>query len=187
MRGDAQEPVPGRDQQQPRDLVSLMGGSRCGDAGAERFADHQQRRAVQPMRQGDARCGIGDQAALAERALARPVARVFGQDHAQAEARQRFGVVAAIAGVPRIAVEDDRRRARRAVGRTREPAEVVRRRPRLQPGELRLGQRVAGRKVDQAILHQRDRDQQRDAEQDDACRPQRKTGRLHGVTSPDAL
>ena len=81
------------------------------------------------MRQGDRVLGIGDQTVFAWRAVARSVARIFGENHAQPEPGEHCGIERAVSGMPRIAMKDDDRGARRFGRLGYEAPERIRRRP----------------------------------------------------------
>jgi hypothetical protein len=67
ISGDVLEPIPWRDEQQASGLVAFTRSGRCRHAGPERFANEQQRRAIEAMRQCDGLLGISDQTLFGRR------------------------------------------------------------------------------------------------------------------------
>lgn len=155
VRSHVLQPVPRRDQHQPRHLLVLACRGRGRHAGAQRLAQHQQRRAELAVGDGNAARRIVDQRGLAEWAVARPVTRVLGQQHAQAQRRQRVHVERALPGMPGVAVKDDDGAARALRRRRQQAAELLRIRPGLQAGGAGLLHADARRVVQQPVLHQR--------------------------------
>jgi hypothetical protein len=152
VAGDLFEPVPGRDQEQTGDERALPYAGRCRDAGAQRFADDHEGCAVALMSESNRSFGIGDQAFFAEVAGARAVTRILGEDDAQADAAEYFGVELAVPGVAGIAMENDRRGACRRRRFGQQTAKVQPAWPGRQPIRDHLGHARLIRVVQQTIL-----------------------------------
>ncbi|MCY1235265.1 hypothetical protein D9M72_478730 [compost metagenome] len=156
MRGNMRKLVPRRDQQHAGDALALARRGRCGHARAQRLADQQQRAAELAPGQRDRLLRVCHEAALTQRAGARAVGRVLGQDHAKAQLRQRAGVVVAMPGVPGIAMKDHGGGARRAGRLGDQSAKVLRPRPGAQPGRDHVIDRRLVREVEEVILQHAD-------------------------------
>src|ERR1700674_2760771 len=108
------------------------------------------------MSQRDGLLAVGDQALFAYRALARAVARIFGEDRSQPQLGERSGVELAVAGMPGVAVKYDDSSAHRAGWLRHQATEVLRRRPgaKHSGNDVLQGDRVGV--VEQAVLEHGD-------------------------------
>lgn len=163
VRRQPGQPVPRRDQHPPRRALGLQCTGTGSDRGPERFADPQQRRAALTVGGCDELAGVADEVRFPRLAGARPVARVLGEDHAEAQRHQCLGIEHAMADLPRVAVEDDRGAAHGAPGLGDQPPEVFCRRPGRESGARHLFDRRPLRAVEQAVPPQVDQRQKPEA------------------------
>ena len=154
--GKVLQPVPWRDQQQPRRPLALAHACSRHHGGPQRFAGEQQRLAIELVRECDGLFGIGNERLFAHLAAARTVARVLGENHAQAQRGERGGVEVTVSGMPGIAVKDDHRGARRARCFRHQTAEVLGRRPGAKVVGDQFRQWSLVGKVEQAVLEHGD-------------------------------
>ena len=167
VRPDVLEPIPWRNEEQPRYLVALAHAGRSGHGGSQGFSDDEQRCAIEAMGEQDGLFGVADHILFAQRSIAWTVARILGEDHAQPETRKRFGIKRAVTGMSGIAMKHDDGAPRGGIRLRQEAAKVLRPRPRLQASGDHIGLRRFVRKVEQTVLEHGDSrkyDQARDDE-----------------------
>ena len=176
VRADILEPIPWRNEQQPRRLVALAHAGRSGHSGPQGFADQEQRCAIEAMGERDGLFRVADHVLFAQRSVAWTVARVLGEDHSQTEWRERLGIERTVTGMSGVAMKDDDGAAHGAARLRDEAPEVLRRRPRAEPSGDQVSQGGLVGEVEQTVLEHGDsckHDQARDGE------PQNYSGEAH--------